>query len=57
MYPMFVNDQKIMVLRYKPEKGDIIRDDDTNEWYRVLSIDGRTVKATYSYDPRHSTPY
>ncbi|MCM3443982.1 hypothetical protein [Metabacillus halosaccharovorans] len=52
MFPMFVGDKRVMVLSYKPTVNDLIRDDDTYKWYKVLKIDGRKVYSRRTIDPR-----
>lgn len=53
MYPFYVDNKKVFSFSYKPDRGDIVRDDDTNKWYEVLEIEegkGRKVygKSTYN---------
>ena len=45
MFPMYVNEERVMVLYYKPDIDDVIKDDDTGKWYRVLKVEGRKVQA------------
>jgi hypothetical protein len=45
MFPMYVKEERVMVLSYKPKIDDVIKDDATNKWYRVLKIEGRKVQA------------
>ena len=45
MFPMYVNEDRVMVLHYKPDIDDVIKDDDTGKWYRVFKVEGRKVQA------------
>jgi hypothetical protein len=45
MFPMYVKEERVMVLSYKPKIDDVIKDDTTNKWYKVLKIEGRKVQA------------
>ncbi|MEP9408606.1 hypothetical protein ABKP09_20005 [Peribacillus frigoritolerans] len=45
MFPMYVNKERVMVLSYKPKIDDVIKDDKTSKWYKVLKVEGRTVQA------------
>jgi hypothetical protein len=52
MYGLYVDDKKVMGLSYKPELDDVIKDDDTGKWYKVLRIKGRKAYARPTIDPR-----
>lgn len=52
MFPLFADNERVMVLSYKPDINDVIRDDETDKWYRVNKIEGRKVQASRTIDPR-----
>lgn len=52
LFPLFENNKRVMVLSYKPDINDVIRDDDTDRWYRVTKIEGRKIQARLTVDPR-----
>lgn len=39
MYPFYVNGKKVFSFSYKPCKGDIIKDDDMDKWYKVIDVE------------------
>jgi len=52
MFPMFIGEKRVMVLSYKPSINDLIRDDNSHKWYKVLKIEGRKVYSRRTLDPR-----
>lgn len=51
MYPMYVREERVMVLHYKPSIQDLIRNDAIDKWYRVDKIVGRKVYAHNTFNP------
>jgi hypothetical protein len=49
MYPFYVNGEKIFSFSYKPSKNDIIRDDETNRWYRVTDVEEGRGRKIYGH--------
>lgn len=52
MFAMYHNQQRVMVLSYKPSLHDIIKNDDTHTFYKVICIEGKTVHCQLTTDPR-----
>lgn len=55
MYPFYVDGNKVFSFSYKPRKGGVVKDDDTEKWYEILKVNegrGRKVygKETYNMD-------
>jgi hypothetical protein len=48
---MFDGNKKVMLLSYKPNINDLIKDDENNKWYKVLKIEGRKVLSRRTINP------
>jgi len=57
MYPFFVDGKKIFSFSYKPNKGDVIRDDETNRWYRITDVEAGRGRKVYGRSTANPTNY
>ncbi|MFY0516285.1 RNA-binding S4 domain-containing protein [Lysinibacillus sp. UGB7] len=54
MYPFYVNGKKVFSFSYKPQKGDVIKYDETGQWFEVTAVEngrGRKVYGRYTIEP------
>ena len=47
MYPFYVNNKKIFSFSYKPEIGDVIKEDVSGKWYKILSVGEKRSRKVY----------
>jgi hypothetical protein len=52
MFGLYLKEKKVMGLSYKPDIGDVIRDDQNNKWYKVERLEGRKTYSRFTVDPR-----
>ncbi|WP_273123424.1 hypothetical protein [Bacillus weihaiensis] len=57
MFGLYLKNKKVMGLSYKPDIGDVIRNDENNKFYKVLKLEGRKVYSRITFDPRMYESY
>lgn len=60
MYPFYVKGEKVFSFSYKPGKGDVVKYDETGEWFEVTEIEkgrGRKIFSRSTIEPNWRLGY
>lgn len=47
MYPFYVKGEKVFSFGYKPDKGDVVKYDETGEWFEVTEVENGRKRKVY----------